>query len=86
MELFNPPAFYNAFNPALIAYSYGRTTALVLDIGSSITACAVYEGSVVRHTVIQSHLSGNDLTELLRQQIVNSQKVTSSATNWNLFS
>jgi len=65
-ETFNTPATYIANQAALSLVSAGRTTGLAFTSGDGGThAVAVYEGSVIHHSVTSFELAGSDMTEYL---------------------
>lgn len=67
MEEWGVPAFFLAKNGQLAAYSQGKATALVIDIGhlnTSITA--LWEGMVLKKGCVHTPLAGNWINEQLR--------------------
>jgi actin-related protein len=48
------PALFIAKNAVLSAFSFGRTTALVIDCGGSTTSvCPVHDGHALRHAMLK---------------------------------
>ncbi|BFZ00049.1 hypothetical protein BsWGS_03088 [Bradybaena similaris] len=65
-EKFQVPGFFSACQAVLCLYSAGRTTGLVLDIGSGVTtAVPVYEGYSLPESVVRMNVAGQDITEYL---------------------
>ncbi|KAF2717652.1 Actin/actin-like protein [Polychaeton citri CBS 116435] len=64
MEEWGVPAFFIAKTGLLAAYSQGKATALVVDIGAQFTTItATWEGLVLRKSVHKSPLAGNWLNK-----------------------
>lgn len=66
-ETFNVPAMYLIPGSVLALIASGRTTGLVLDTSFEgvIHAVPVYEGTALRHAVVQLDLGGRDTTNYL---------------------
>ncbi|KXL49891.1 hypothetical protein M433DRAFT_130449 [Acidomyces richmondensis BFW] len=67
MEDWGVPAFFLAKSGQLAAYATGKATALVVDIGhqqSSVTA--LWEGMVLKKSLLNSPVAGNYLNEQIR--------------------
>ena len=65
-ETFNVPAIYVMSQAALVLYSSGRTTGLVMNCGETQSqAVPVYEGYPVPHAIGALALGGKDLTEYM---------------------
>lgn len=63
-EDFNVPALFLARNAQLSAFSVGRASAMIVDIGSSgATAAAVHDGFVLRKTISKSCVGGDWVDE-----------------------
>lgn len=72
-EKFNVPAFYLAKQAVLSAFSAGRSSGMVIDLGAETTTVTpVYEGYALKRGVINQKLAGNaitaELTQLLEEQ------------------
>ncbi|XP_063900247.1 actin-like protein 6B [Zophobas morio] len=69
-EKYEVPAFYLMRKPVLSAFSFGRSAAVVLDIGySGASASPVFDGFVLNKGVKRSPLGGRWLFELCSQAI-----------------
>ncbi|KAK3068558.1 NuA4 histone acetyltransferase subunit [Teratosphaeriaceae sp. CCFEE 6253] len=67
MEEWGVPAFYLAKNGQLAAYGNGKATALVVDVGYRNTSVtALWEGMVLRKSLMHSPLAGNYLNDQIR--------------------
>eukprot|EP01124_Arcella_intermedia_P007815 TRINITY_DN1483_c1_g1_i2.p1 TRINITY_DN1483_c1_g1~~TRINITY_DN1483_c1_g1_i2.p1 ORF type:complete len:472 (-),score=108.89 TRINITY_DN1483_c1_g1_i2:21-1265(-) len=65
-ETFNVPAAYVVTTSVLSLYASGRTTGIVLEIGSTgAFAVPIYEGYPVNHAIGRLDLGGRDLTDFL---------------------
>jgi actin, other eukaryote len=65
-ETFSVPATFIAIQQVLATYSSGRTTALVIDCGDSVTNIVpIYEDCDLPHAVNRMDFAGRDLTEFL---------------------
>lgn len=65
-EKLNPPALFLARNAMLSAFSMGRATALVVDVGGARTcAAAVHDGFVLNKSIRLSKVAGDYLDEHL---------------------
>ncbi|CAG5132873.1 unnamed protein product [Candidula unifasciata] len=65
-EKFQVPGFFSSCQAVLCLYCAGRTTGLVLDIGSGVTtAVPVYEGYSLPEAVLRMNVAGQDITEYL---------------------
>ena len=61
------PAYFVASQSVLSVYSCGRTSALVIDCGYSVThAMAVHEGFAFPHTIMRLELGGLDISRNLQ--------------------
>lgn len=75
-EKFNAPALYLARSPTLGAFSAGRASAIVVDIGASCTRVTpVYDGYVLTKGAHMSEVGGCFLTEALQQNLMRSGSV-----------
>jgi len=62
-EKYNVPAFFLVKNAVLSAFANGRSTALVVDSGSTHTsAVPVHDGYVLQHAIVKSPLGADFLT------------------------
>jgi len=67
-EKYNVPAFFLVKNAVLSAFANGRSTALVIDSGSSHTsAIPVHDGYVLQHAIVKSPLGSEFLTNQCTQ-------------------
>ncbi|KXT10747.1 hypothetical protein AC579_6849 [Pseudocercospora musae] len=67
MEEWGVPAFFLAKNGQLAAYSQGKATGLIVDIGHLNTSVtAMYEGMVLKKSIHHTPLAGNWLNEQIR--------------------
>ncbi|KAI9490446.1 actin family [Zychaea mexicana] len=63
-EKFSFPAFYLAKDAVMTAFSVGRATALVLDVGGGIaSAVPVYDGYVLKKGILRQPLAGDVLSQ-----------------------
>ncbi|KAK4542401.1 hypothetical protein LTR36_006858 [Oleoguttula mirabilis] len=68
MEEWGVPAFFLAKNGQLAAYANGKATALVVDVGHHNTSVtALWEGMVLRKSLMKSPLAGSFLNAQIRQ-------------------
>eukprot|EP00512_Aurantiochytrium_limacinum_P010763 CAMPEP_0171563998 /NCGR_PEP_ID=MMETSP0960-20121227/16031_1 /TAXON_ID=87120 /ORGANISM="Aurantiochytrium limacinum, Strain ATCCMYA-1381" /LENGTH=411 /DNA_ID=CAMNT_0012117307 /DNA_START=345 /DNA_END=1578 /DNA_ORIENTATION=+ len=82
LEKLETPAVFMPRNAILSAFSVGRATSLVVDVGAAKTcACAVHDGFVLRKSVRTSKIAGDYIDEhllrLLETQILPSLKASS---------
>lgn len=76
-ETFRVPALYLARAPVLSAFSVGRATALVIDVGAASTRVSpVYDGYVLGKAVRSTVIGTDALTEELRRNIESGEGVT----------
>jgi actin-related protein len=69
-ETFNAPAAYIGMQAVLALYASGRTTGLVLDCGHGAShAAPVYEGYALPHCISEAAVTGEDLTDALRERL-----------------
>lgn len=74
-EKYNVPAFFLVKNAVLAAFANGRSSALVLDSGSTHTsAVPVHDGHVLQHAIVKSPLGADFLTGQC-QQLLGDQKI-----------
>ncbi|KAI5361571.1 putative Actin family, ATPase, nucleotide binding domain-containing protein [Septoria linicola] len=67
MEQWGVPAFFLAKTGQLAAYSQGKATALVVDIGHQNTSVtALHEGMVLKKSIQRTPLAGNWLNDQIR--------------------
>lgn len=67
-ETFGVPAYFVASQSVLSVYSAGRTSAIVIECGHSVThAMAVHEGFAFPHTIMRLELGGQDITRNLQE-------------------
>merc|ERR1719225_594518 len=67
-EKYNVPAFFLVKNAVLSAFANGRSTALVVDSGSTHTsAVPVHDGYVIQHAIVKSPLGADFLTGQCQQ-------------------
>ncbi|KAK3698029.1 Actin-related protein 4 [Vermiconidia calcicola] len=67
MEEWGVPAFFLAKTGQLAAYSQGKATALVVDVGHRNTSVtALWEGMVLRKSIFHTHLAGSWLNSQIR--------------------
>lgn len=65
-DVFGAPAAYVAVQPVLAAFASGRTTALVVDLGASVShVVPIWEGFVLPHAIRRLGIAGAQLTEYL---------------------
>lgn len=65
-EKYGAPAWYSARSPVLGAFSVGRASAVVIDIGAGSTRVApVYDGYVLNKGTHLSEVGGNFLTRIM---------------------
>ncbi|KAL8715834.1 MAG: hypothetical protein Q9220_000501 [cf. Caloplaca sp. 1 TL-2023] len=67
METWGAPAFWLARSGVLSAFSAGKPSALVVDIGATSTSITpVHDGIMLRKGTTRSHLAGNYISDQLR--------------------
>lgn len=67
LENWAAPAFYISKSSVLSAFSMGKSTALVIDIGAStLSVAAVHDGMILRKSIVRSHLSGDYMSAQVR--------------------
>jgi len=65
-DVFSAPAAYVAVQPVLAAFASGRTTALVVDLGASVSHIVpIWEGYTLPHAIRRLGIAGAQLTEYL---------------------
>lgn len=65
-ETFHTKGFYSGVQAVLALFSLGKTTGVVWDAGEGLSfTVPIYEGYGLPHAIMQSGLSGVDLTKLL---------------------
>ncbi|KAK3634997.1 Actin-related protein 4 [Elasticomyces elasticus] len=74
MEEWGVPAFFLAKSGQLAAYGNGKATALVVDVGHQNTSVtAIWEGMVLRKSLMHSPLAGKFLSDQIRIMFANMQ-------------
>ena len=74
MENWGCPAFWLARTGVLAAFSAGKPSALVIDIGASTTSITpVHDGLILKKGVTHSHLAGNFISDQTRLLFSTSQ-------------
>ncbi|KAK0279617.1 NuA4 histone acetyltransferase subunit [Friedmanniomyces endolithicus] len=74
MESWGVPAFFLAKNGQLAAYGNGKATALVVDVGHQNTSVtAIWEGMVLRKSMMHSPLAGSFLNDQIRMMFAGMQ-------------
>ncbi|TKA67587.1 hypothetical protein B0A55_08708 [Friedmanniomyces simplex] len=74
MEEWGVPAFFLAKNGQLAAYGNGKATALVVDVGHQNTSVtAIWEGMVLRKSLMHSPLAGSFLNDQIRMMFASMQ-------------
>lgn len=69
-EKYNIPAFFLCKNSVLSAFANGRSTALILDSGSTHTsAVPVYDGYVLTQGIVKSPLAGEFITMEIKKMM-----------------
>ena len=67
LEKWAAPAFYTLKSSVLAAFSMGKSTALVIDIGASqLSVAAVHDGMILKKSITRSHLAGNYISSQVR--------------------
>ena len=70
LEKWAAPAFYVSKSSVLAAFSMGKSTALVIDVGASqLSVAAVHDGMILKKSITRSHLGGNYLSEQVRNTL-----------------
>ena len=76
-EYYKTPAVFMASTAVLSAFSVGKTTALILDSGGSITSCVpVFEGFALRRSVRRTRMAGEFLDRSLEHILTNVHPTT----------
>ncbi|KAI9832861.1 MAG: NuA4 histone acetyltransferase subunit [Phylliscum demangeonii] len=74
LEDWGCPAFWMGRNAMLAAYSAGKASALVVDVGAStLSVTPVHDGFVLRKGVVKSHLAGDFVSQQARRLFATSQ-------------
>lgn len=69
-ETFNVKAYNSQMQPILALFSLGKTAGIVYDSGEGVSqTVSIYEGYGITHTIVQSAVSGNDLTKFLHEKL-----------------
>ena len=72
-ETFHVKGFYSGVQAVLALFSLGKTTGVVWDAGEGLSFIVpIYEGYGLPHAIMQSGISGLDLTKLLINMLVES--------------
>lgn len=67
LEKWNAPAFYVSKQSVLAAFSMGKSTALVIDIGASqLSVAGVHDGMILKKSIMKSHMGGDYLSSQVR--------------------
>lgn len=67
LEKWSAPAFFIAKQSVMAAFSMGKSTALVIDIGASqLSVAAVHDGLILKKSIMKSHLGGDYLSSQVR--------------------
>lgn len=67
LEKWAAPAFYMSKQSVLAAFSMGKSTALVIDIGASqLSVAAVHDGMILKKSIMKSNLGGDYLSSQVR--------------------
>eukprot|EP00732_Lithocolla_globosa_P002324 Lithocolla_globosa_v1_NODE_1494_length_2537_cov_4.841257.p1 type:complete len:520 gc:universal NODE_1494_length_2537_cov_4.841257:863-2422(+) len=70
-ETFNMPALCVVAQPLLSLISFQARTGLILECGAGATyTVAIYEGYIMYHTILQQDLSGHDITNYLKELLL----------------
>lgn len=70
LESWAAPAFYISKSSVLSAFSMGKSTALVIDIGASnLSVAAVHDGMILKKSITRSHLGGDYLSSQVRSML-----------------
>ena len=65
-EMFNTPAMYVASQAVLSLYTFGRSIAIMFNIGDGVAhSVPIYEGYSLPHAILRLDLAGRDLTNYL---------------------
>ncbi|KAK3677299.1 Actin-related protein 4 [Recurvomyces mirabilis] len=74
MEEWGVPAFFLAKTGQLAAYGNGKATALVVDVGHQNTSVtAVWEGMVLRKSIMHSNIASSFLSDQIRHMFTTQQ-------------
>ncbi|TIB93566.1 actin-related protein Arp4p [Wallemia mellicola] len=74
-EKFKVPGFYIANESVLSAFAAGKSTALIIDIGSDSTSITpIIDGFVLRKGVIRNNIGGNQLTNAYLESLDENQR------------
>eukprot|EP00033_Pygsuia_biforma_P003560 GCRY01003895.1.p1 GENE.GCRY01003895.1~~GCRY01003895.1.p1 ORF type:complete len:447 (+),score=133.87 GCRY01003895.1:195-1535(+) len=72
-ERFNVPGYFTCKDAVLTSFASGRSTALVLDVGSSaVTAVPVHEGYVLTKAITSSPIGGSMLDTIFQEYLAGS--------------
>lgn len=67
-ETFNVPSFYIGIQSLFSLYSSHRKTGMVLEIGDGVSQFVpIYEGELMKHSILRLNLGGRDLTNYLQK-------------------
>lgn len=70
LEKWAAPAFYVSKSSVLAAFSVGKSTALVIDIGASqLSVAAVHDGMILKKSIMRSNMGGNYLSSQVRSTL-----------------
>ncbi|KAH0788449.1 actin [Histomonas meleagridis] len=71
-ETFNVRGFYVGVQAVFTLFSLGKTTGIVWDAGEGYSySVPIYESFPLPHAILHNSISGFDLTNLLRQMLIN---------------
>ena len=74
IESWGTPAFYLGRSGVMAAFSAGRATALVIDIGASTTSVTpVHDGMMLKKGVQRSNIAGNFISSQVRNMLATNQ-------------
>jgi actin-like protein 6A len=75
--LYKPPGFFVAKEATLTCYASGRASSLVIDSGAfATTVCAVYDGYVLKKTLLSSPIAGDYVSQALTNSVLMKNKVS----------